>query len=280
MIFLASCEDEPPTTYSQVKYLEGFLITDKPVQGILLMNSQPVNQKFDREKAMIKDADVKLSVNGTSHTLIYRDGDNPGYYHPDESFLIEPETKYEIIINTIDGSLVTAETITPKRINGWVKEPKPIISYPSDTLKLPHVDSLDIEWDKVPDVSFYLIKILAKDTSDYGRYLEPPTNELNRRTYNFMSNIEETGIFYKNPSSWNLIANNKTPTVWLAFRWFGLHEVEVYNPDPNMLNWFINIFFTASSENNELLNSVNGGLGVFGSASIVKKEVFLLKNQP
>ncbi|MBX3044069.1 MAG: DUF4249 family protein [Candidatus Kapabacteria bacterium] len=280
IVFINSCEDAPPVDYVNYKYLEAFLIIDQPIENIMLMNSQPVNSPFEKEKALIKDADVKLLINGISHNLIYRDGDNPGYYYPDTDLKIQPNTEYDIIINTKDGGLITAKTITPNRIGGWVKPPKPIAHYPQDTLKLPRVDSLEIEWEATQGASLYLIRTIAMDTLNYGRYLETPTEEPNRRTYSLLTNFENTGVLYKNKSSWNLIANNKTPTVWLAFKWFGPYEVEVYNPDPNMMNWFVNLFFTGSSENIDLLNSVNGGIGVFGSASKIDGQTFIMKNQP
>ncbi len=280
LAFLNSCEDKPPLDYVQSKYLEGYLIVDSLVEGIVVMNSQPVNMPFDREKAMIKDADVKLVFGGTAHTLIYREGEKSGYYLPDMNIKVLPETKYEIIINTPDGSLITSETTTPKRMTGWIKAPRPDIYYPQDTLKLPKNDSLVIQWDSVAGVHHYLIRTLARDTVDYGRYLNPPVNEQNRRTYNVVSNAANDGGWYRNRTNWALIANSSTPTVWLAFKWFGYHDVSVYNPDPNMLNWFVNIHFTGTSENNPLLNSVKGGYGVFGSASVISKEIFLYKNQP
>jgi hypothetical protein len=229
---------------------------------------------------MIKDADVKLTHNGTTLTLIYRDGDKPGYYNPDPNLKVLPEIKYQIIINTVDGKLITSETTTPKRIVGWVREPKDIFYYPQDTLSLPKVDSLDIEWEHIQGVNFYLLNVTAKDSTNYGRYLNPPTDEPNRRAYNALSGMEGMEAWYRNLSNWNFIANSTTPTVWMAFKWFGPQEVSIYNPDPNMLNWFLNLFFTGSTENNELLNSVNGGIGVFGSCSKIKKDVFLYKNQP
>lgn len=279
-LILSSCEDTPPVDYVNSKYLEAFLIVGEPIENIMLMNSQPVNSPFNRQNAMISDADVRIVFEGTTHNLIFRDGEKPGYYLPDTEIKVKPNTEYNLIINTNDGKLITAKTITPNQINSWIKPPIESIHYPKDTLRLPRVDSLEIEWDSTPGTNLYLIRTTALDTINYGRYLEPPTDEFNRRTYSVMTNFENTGIYYKNLSSWNLIANTKTPTVWLAFKWFGPYQIEIYNPDPNMLSWFVNIFFSGTSENIELLNSVNGAYGVFGSTSKISAETFIFKNQP
>jgi hypothetical protein len=88
--------------------------------------------------------------------------------------------------------------------------------------------------------------------------------------------------FYKEKTYWAFITNQKSQTVWMAFKWFGKHEVSIYSPDFNMLRWYMNTVF--SQEHNDLANSVksnnNNVIGVFGSASVVRKEIFLLKNQP
>jgi hypothetical protein len=278
-IFLNSCEDAPPTDYIQEKYVEGYLIVDEPIQGIKLINSVATDKAYIDSALAIRDADVKLITSDKTYNLIFHDGDKSGYYFPDETELVKPDTKYNLEIHTKDGKILTAETTTPKRINKWIVEPKTQFYYPQDTLKLPKVDSLEIAWEAVHKVDFYLIRVLCKDTLEYGKYLPTPVDEPNRRCYNLFSENKDADYNYKNKTGWGLIANSKTPTVWMAFKWFGKHDVTVYNPDENMLKWFINLYFSGSSETNKNLNSVKGGYGVFGSASTLTKEVFMYKNQ-
>lgn len=129
-------------------------------------------------------------------------------------------------------------------------------------------------------VDYFLIRTKHLDTLNYGKYLEPPTDEPNRRCFNFLSKIKEWDFTYKNVTNWGLIGNTQTAAVWFAFKWFAKQTVTVFNADRNMLNWFINLYFNQTTATEPLMNSVNGAYGVFGSASFVEKEVFLYKNQP
>ncbi len=275
----ASCEDPVPNDYIEDKYVEGYLLVDKPIENIILKRTQPINQEYVGEKAMIKDAIVKLTYEGKTIQLSYRDGDSPGYYYANESELVKPDVLYQLHITTPDGKVITASTHTPKRFE-WINEPLPKFHYPADTLTLPAVDSLRISWTHVEGVDFFLIRTRHLDTLNYGKYLEPPTDEANRRCFNFLSKMKEWDFTYKNVTNWGLIGNTQTAAVWFAFKWFGKQTITVFNADRNMLNWFINLFFSQSTATEPLMNSVKGAYGVFGSASFIEKEVFLYKNQP
>lgn len=277
--FVVSCEDPAPTDYIQEKYVEGYLIVGQPIEGIILKNTQAITDKYDYENSLIKDAVVKLTFEGKAVTLDYRDGDIPGYYFADSQEIVKPDVVYELHIETTDGKIITASTKTPK-VFQWIDEPKSILYYPQDTLKLPAVDSLQISWTPVDGVEFYLVRTKHLDTLNYGKYLNPPTDEPNRRCFNFLSKNEEWDFSYKNVTNWGLIGNTKSAAVWFAFKWFGPQTVAILNPDKNLLDWFKNIYFNQSSATEPILNSVKGAYGVFGSASMVEKEIFLVKNQP
>lgn len=280
-LFLNSCEDSDPGNYIAETYVEAYLIVGQPIEKIMVYKTLPTNVKYTKSSAMIKDANVIISVEGTEYPLVYTDN---GYEYADKSVKVLPKKKYELKIVLNDNvdiskrTVITGETNTPD-VFQWVREPKPIFHYPQDTLKLPRIDSLDLEWTSLPDNPFFLLRVTCIDTLEYGKYLTNPTTEMNRRAYNINNKInEETN--YKNITSWAFIANTKTPTVWNAFKWFGKQEVAILCPDFNMINWFVNVHFTNSSYTTELLNSVKGANGVFGSASIIEKEFFLIKNQP
>ncbi len=276
---IASCEDPAPNDYIQDKYVEGYLIVGEPIRGIILRNTQSISDKYNPESGLIKDAVVQLTYEGKTITLEYQDGETPGYYYPDLDDTVKAETLYELKITTPDGKIITSSTKTPKTFE-WIDEPKTPFYYPQDTLALEAVDSLKISWTKVEGVNYFLVRTKHLDTLNYGKYLTPATDEPNRRCYNFLSKNKDFDFTYKNVTNWGLIGNTETAAVWFAFKWFGLQTLAMFNPDANMLNWFKNLYFTQSTSTDPLLNSIKGGYGVFGSASIIEKEVFLYKNQP
>lgn len=269
---LTSCEDPVPTDYEPQNFIEAILIVDEPITDIIVMKTQPVTQKFDYAASLIRDAEVKITGDGKTFDLIIDAQGEKGYYSADNTYLVKPNTKYDLEVKLKDGSVITGTTTTPGRV-AWVTPTKDTIQYPIDTLKYP--DRERIAWTKVEDVNFYSIAVICKDTLNYGKYLNPPSNEMNRRVYNPWAEDER----YYEISSWAFIANTETSVVWNVFKWFGIHDVYVYAPDWNFLQWMVQHF--TSGTYNDLLSTVKGdGIGVFGSASRVKAEFFLKKNQP
>ena len=288
-IGLNSCEDSLPDQYVNQTIVQGYLLVDKPISGILVTNSKPIFGKFDETSAQITNAIVQIYyLNSTTNkfdtlNLQYRGFGEIGYYYHDANLLVKPNTTYYLKIQLNNGKIITGQTSTPERFD-WVNAPKEKVYYPTDTLKLPHMPEYDISWTKASKSNFYLIRTICHDTVEYGKYLSPADpGDKNRKCYNLISHMDENQkhTYYKNVTNWNLIGDSITPTVWMAFKWFGSHTVTVYSPDNNMFNWFKNTYFTNSTENDPLLSSVKGSntYGVFGSAAIVEKDMFLYKNQ-
>lgn len=289
ILTFTACEDTPPIAYNKQTVVQAYIFVDRAISGIEISNTMPIESKYNRKNSQIKDAKVQISYfNDTKNqndtlTLLYKDTDDYGYYYPDSSFKILPSTAYYLKVVLNNGTVITGQTFTPKRFS-WTAEPKPDLYYPKDTLKLPGDPKYNISWTDENKSDYYFIRVMNLDTTDYGKYLAPPVpDDKNRRCYNIISvhDDDNTKVYYKNVTTWNLIGNNSTPTVWMAFKWFGKHNISTYAPDDNMLNWFKNIYFTGSTENDPLLSSVKGenAYGVFGSAAVIEKEVFLFKNQ-
>ncbi len=272
-IFLNSCEDAVPTDYVKQNFVEAFIFVGEPIENIVVMHSQPVQEKFDYEKAMIRDAEVVISGDGQVFNLMINAVGDSGYYNPNKTYLVKPNTKYDLSIKLKDGSIITGTTTTPNVVS-WTDGLKDTIQYPKDTINLP--DRHYISWSPVEKAKFYLLSIIPMDTLEYGKHLSPQTDELNRRVYNsFTNDMDE---YYYERSTYPLIANTQTSVVWAAFKWFGLHQVNVMVPDENFLLWYLQN--TQQGQINNLLSTVKGtGFGVFGSASIARRNMFLLKNQ-
>ncbi len=277
-LYLSSCESTTEPDYIKDTFVEGYLIVGEPIEGIMVYHTQPLSTKYNRNNAAIKNANVSITVDGIVYNLEYKDGINPGYAYSDSTVLVQPNKNYYLNITLDNGKTLSGHTLTPGTME-WVREPKEFFHYPQDTVKLPQVDSLDIEWTAVANRFFYFVRIECLDTLNYGKYLPEPTDEMNRRAHNILQKMDD-GTYYKNLTGWGFIANTNTPTVWSGFKWFGKHKLAIYCPDANMLSWFVNLFFLGTSLNVEHTNSIIGGYGVFGSASKVEKEAFMYKNQP
>ncbi len=276
---VSSCEDDIPNDYIMKTYVEAFLIVDEPISGIKVLETQPLDKPFDLDAGWISDATVKIKNDGSIYELAYSNSTPKGYYLPDNSIKVKPGSIYELEIILKDGTRITGMTTTPNGSLQWVKPPKKEFYYPKDTLKLPGVDSLELEWTNVPDTYFYILSVVCNDTLEYGKYLSPANpDEKNRRAYNTFA--KDNNDYYLEIPSWNFIANTKTPTVWLAFKWFGPQTVTIYAGDYNFLRWFMQASNFSNNESDPLKYSVNNAIGVFGSAIKLSGDFFLFKNQP
>ncbi len=272
LLFLAqACEDPVPTDYIPRNIVQGILIVDDPITNIIVMKSQSIQDSFDFNNSLIRDAEVIIRGDNSEFILVSEQSGSKGYYLEDTTYKVKPNTTYKLEIILNDGTVITGKTTTPERFDWRLKTPHPI-QFPLDTIKLPATDS--IAWTVSPGTEFYLIDVRCLDTLNYGQYLDPKTEELNRRIYKPWRDDDN----YFEHSEWALIPNTKTSVVWNIFKWYGRHHVNVYAPDYNFLEWWLQHF--ASREQNDLLNSIENGIGVFGSAAIIRDTTFLLKNQP
>lgn len=278
LLFLTACEDQPPTAYVPVPFLEAYLIIGEPIDNIVVARSQPITEPFDYSRMMVSDAEVIISTEDQEYRLMYRVRDGVGsYYYPDTTLLVLPETQYRITVQIDDGSVMQAQTTTPKNVV-WTIPPRDVIHYPQDTTQLYSHDSLRVAWTSGNSPE-YIIRVTALDTLGYGTYLQPPTDEINERTNNLPFETPRSQNFYTK-ARWGFIQTNQAPTVWMAFRWYGRNDVSILATDTSLLEWFKATQWGGRSvEYREQYSNVIGGVGVFGSASIISKEVFLVKRE-
>ncbi|MCZ7557671.1 MAG: hypothetical protein M5R41_14835 [Bacteroidia bacterium] len=275
---LLACEDQPPTDYDPKPFLEVYLIVDEPIQNVIVGISQPITQKFDYAAMMDRAAEVVIQSPEGSYALQFMIGDGvASYAYPDTSVRIKPETEYTIRVRTSDGSVMTARTVTPKRMS-WIIPPREVLQYPQDTTILFSPDSLRISWTSA-SVPEYLVRVNVLDTLGYGKYLQTPTDETNERTNNLPFEDPDDPQFYTS-TRWGFIQTTQAPTVWAAFRWYGRNEVAILAPDKALADWFKATQWGGRSvEYRPEYSNISGGVGVFGSASVVAREVFVLKRK-
>lgn len=274
---LTGCEDAPPNAYTPQYVVEGYMIVDQPIAGIRLTLSQSVTDTFRTKGGIVTDADVRISDGSQTFLLVYRSPspDSLGSYMlPDTTVKVAPNTLYTLDIRTADGKVITAKTATPGRVV-WTKAPKDTVSIPpkSDPTYLKPPDSLGLGWTDVAGVPEYLISVRALDTLEYGKYLPAPIEKANRR---IDPELDDQFPRYNDLSRWGFLAGLSTPIVWSAFKWYGPQEVSIWAADDNMIKWFKMTYWAGNPQYDPLLGNVRGdGIGVFASASVARKTMFV-----
>lgn len=272
-LFIISCEDVAPTEYTPKYIVQGLLTVGEPINDIALFQTQSLRDSFIYDNSIFKTADAKIIGDNRTFQLVF-DNNTNRYIFPDTTYKVKELTHYTLEIKTPDGKILTSKTYTPKSIN-WINRPGKTIQYPLDTINLP--SNYKISWTKSDTIQFYLIRIRPLDTLEYGKYLNPPTDEKNRRI--MRSWIRRPEYYFRETTTWAFLPTTDVPVVWNSFKWFGLTEVKIYAPDANYLKWTLQSF--AVRDFNQLLNSIEGdAFGTFGSVATTTDTTFVLKNQP
>lgn len=271
---LLGCEDSPILDYEPKYVVEAFLLIDHPIENIYIYISQPITDTFRYENSLVSDATVTLYAGSRSYSLTF--DATRGYCYPDTTVRIASGIEYTLEITFPDGKRAYGTTRTPERIY-WIQPPKDRLQYPKDPLNYTFPDSLKVEWslpDSLPEG--FIVSYRCLDTLNYGKYLSPPTEEKNERVESVFANFDQ---FPAETNQWGFIAANWMPIVWYGFKWYGLHEIAVYNPDQNFINWYKLTRFSGSSPRyNPLLGSVHGdAIGVVGSAAVIRDTTFIIK---
>lgn len=259
--------------------VQGLLLVGEPIADIRLMRSFNIDSAFTLEKTAVRDAQVRIFENDRAIPLTF-DSTTLSYKAP-ASERVKATTTYRFEAQFLKLDRTTTLTLrgattTPNQIR-WVRAPKDTLAYPKDTTRLPSPDSLIISWTAIDGVTDYIFSTECLDTLEYGKYLRPPTQEKNRRIVRF---FEASLPKYNEAVRSGIRAVTLTPVIWTAFKWFGVHELRIYAPDINWANWFRQTNLGQNPRFNYRLGSIDGGLGVFGSASLAKYRTFVIKNQP
>lgn len=267
--FIYSCVEENSNAFHEDTIVEAFLIVDEPIQNIRVMHTIPILDTFKFENAVIDNANILIySDSGDS---LYLEYNNKIYKYQaiNSNYLIKENTNYNLRI-IINNDTITGQTLTPKKFKWMIKLPD-LVQYPKDSIHLS--DVVKLSWENTNSFNYYHIALRCLDTLNYGSYLSPPTNELNRR----LSLFKSSEYFFKNTTNHGLAPSNEGSLVWTSFKWYGLQELTIYNPDFNWFRWLGQYY---QNEYNDLLNSVKGkrARGVFGSATAVRDTFFLEKN--
>lgn len=269
IISITSCVDENSNDFIEETIVEALLIVDEPIQNIRISKTIPILDTFSFERSAIKDAKAIIyNEKGDTFELIY-DSELFNYKAINQSHLVEENQKYFLKI-IYKNDTITGNTLTPKTFN-WIQKAPDIIQFPKDSLTLS--DVIKISWENPGSFNFYHIVVKCLDTLNYGSYLSPANDEQNRR----ISLIRDDEFYFNNTTNHGLSPLNEGSIIWTTFKWYGLQEVTIYNPDFNWFRWLGQYF---QSEYNDILSTVEGkrARGVFGSASAIRDTSFLLKN--
>lgn len=273
---LTSCVENDLADYKPETVVEAYLIVNQNIENIRVMKTQPLYTSFNFDDYDVKNATVQIVGDGQTFDLQYDNENNAGYYYADREYKVKPNTEYSINIKMPDGAIITGKTMTPAQTKWNKKFPKEL-QFPKDSTR--QVSKEFISWDKAEMASNYYLTVSCLDTLHYGKYLNPKTDEMNRRTFTISNRLgQNSKKDFNEYVTTVFLRSNSAPVIWSLFRWFGKHAVSVFALDENMMKWMLQNHNQKNLD--ERLSTINNAIGCFGSASVVRDTVFILKNQP
>ena len=261
--------------------IDGLLIVDRPLPDILVSETIAPGQPVTDENSGVGGAEVVVSVNGQSYTYL-NDAEIQAVYHPPHGApVVEPGTAYRLTVNA-GGRMATAMTLTPDRFKireGVILEEENLtvtrefVTYANsaDVFAEPQNQVfyqeglLEARFDPI-QASGYQVGVLSLDE---GSPFVLTADFLEEDDYN---------DFNRNSSSPAFLAPNGSLRLpWFAIAFAGRHTLRIYAVDQN---WFDFIrtspefggdggFGGNAGDNFKFpVFNVEGGIGVFGSASV------------
>ena len=266
---------------SGVLVVDALLIVDKPLPQVLISETVKSNAGYSERWEGVGDAEVVISQG--ERTFLYSPGFAAGYYMPPSNApLVLPNTIYNLRVRS-QGREATAQTITPGRFD--IREAvllddetleviRPLNRYEDGNVeenRIVYQDGLlEMRFDPLP-VSGYHIAIESLDpTSDFVIYsdLVDEDERADFERYGSSPAFEGTDGIVRFP--------------WFAVAFAGPHVIRIYAVDKNWFDLIRSVpeFFQDDDGNafqpgglagdnfERPLFHVNGGIGIFGSASV------------
>lgn len=245
------CDGAIDSAYEEELVLSAFLFEGERLDSVILERTTPFGQKIDDDAIAIEGADITITSNGETFTLLPIVGRKGRYYLPDH--VIEGGRKYDIEVRAGEH-LLKSSTVVPKSI-----------SYTGLNDSLPSTRVLYLDTNNYgqfvytltagpgdPTHTQYLMQVTSLDVADGNKIRNPPpgppVDTAASSRYSFFRTSPDFRIV---PSLISHFGRNHIAIHALDSNWFDYHRMVIgsrgnYQPS---------------------LNHVQGGLGVFGSSA-------------
>lgn len=271
------CENPVPQDYIEEIVAEGFVVTGQPLTNIRVYRTMSLQDTFSMKEAVLPDAEVIIKENGTQIPVRFQLDTAGGFFtSADETYRVKANSTYTLEVRA-RGKVLTATTQTMPEFS-WIKTPRDTLQYPGEANETKPQDSLNISWQATPGMDFYVIGVECIDTTNYGAFLIPQTTDTNRRIRE--DDLFDTGSrITPERTRFGFSLASSTPVVWLAFKWFGKHNLTVYAGDKAFRDWYRMVGGGRRSNYDYRLSNMQGGLGVWAGATSVTAPTFLVKDK-
>ena len=252
-----------PADLSSMIVVQGYLFANQPVDSIVISKSLPIDAYFSDSTSRISGAIVTLVVNGNSYTLV-EDPRNMGSYRMGGTPLMIRSGDSCALSVTALGTTASSSTVVPDSF-AWSGAFPDSLNYDENAFPM----GPEFFWTRAPRKISYAISVEALDTLIYSiNGADTIWNQRVLRADGERSTRPRPLAQYLFP-----LTTEQGEIGGFMFNWYGRHSLNVFAVDTNFYDFLRQI--SAGRTYRPELNHIKNGLGVFGSAGVVRREFFV-----
>ena len=274
IFYITNCTQEPTAPKFQEEIIiNGYLIVGHGVDTLHISKSLHINEEFSYAVAAVSTDSVFISVDNHAYRLLEYPRKPGAYYLSKDSITVTPGKKYDLIVH-VDGKTLRASTIAPEQIRIQTLYP--------DTSYYPYPDPgksarFTLTWEKTDYTAAYEVSVIAKPPYDLINWgldqlvqhrLEMYDCDTLRAfwpVHDFPVGINETSVDIS----------------WFAFSYYGDYTIKLYAMDDNL--WDLaassSVYMPQSSEFEQPVYHIDGGLGIFAAVSVDSVHVYVKRQE-
>jgi hypothetical protein len=279
-VLIAGCDSAGSEEVSPEYVLEAYLIADQPLRRVLVSRTTGINEAYEFADLAVRDADVRMnrmnpdgSVDET-YEFEYR---GLAYSPLAANVIVQPGAKYQLVVTTADGDQVTAETVVP------------------GTFELLRVSADSVQYQGPIQIEATVSRSAYKDRSAIYVFsieaLDPRMEMLTPLYEQFVDNesdLEQVRITESPPFNEQNYDINEDGSLtiglpWIAVAFYGPTVVSANAIDDNLYDFLRSQSIQqggstfSPGEIPNIITSVKGGTGVFGSMSSASYSAYIAR---
>jgi len=222
----------------------------------------PIEQAYSYEAASVSTDSIFISTGNRRYKLSEYDHKLGAYFLPEDSLIITPGETYLLEV-TVDDKTVRASTTAPG--------PVEIQSLSADTSYYPYPDQdkstpIQISWNPAELAVAYEMSVIAHppyDLVDFG---------MDRIVKDHLETFDGDTLKAFPPANDFPVGQYETSIEipWFVFCYYGDYTIKLYASDKNLWDLSVSsaIYMYQSSEFEQPVYNVEGGLGIFSAVSV------------
>lgn len=253
--------------------VNGYLIVGQGVDSVYVQKTLPIAESYSYDAASVSTDSIFISVDDRRYRLSEYGDKSGAYFLSSDSLIVTPGKTYHLEV-TVDDKVVRASTTAPG--------PVEIQSLNVDTAIYPYpiqnqTTRFQISWDPADFAEAYELSVIAHppyDLVDFGmdRIVKDHLDTFDGDTLKAFPPVNDFPVGKYETS---------VEIPWFVFCYYGDYTIKLYAADENLWDLSVSavIYMYQSSEFEQPVYNVEGGIGIFSAVSVDSVHVHVKKQE-